>query len=72
MKVAIYGQSYQDNALEYVFELLEELNKVDAEIAVEEVAKKKNFINFSPGPDHIVAFRLLRILPDSMLLLTFL
>ncbi len=36
MKVAIYGQSYQDNALEYVFELLEELNKVDAEIAVEE------------------------------------
>lgn len=36
MKVAIYGQSYQDNGLEYVFELLEELTKVDAEIAVEE------------------------------------
>ncbi|MBT8264162.1 MAG: NAD kinase [Eudoraea sp.] len=36
MKVAIYGQSYQDNALEYVFELIEELTKVDAEIAVEE------------------------------------
>jgi len=36
MKVAIYGQSYQDNALEYVFELIEELTKVDAEIFVEE------------------------------------
>jgi NAD+ kinase len=36
MKVAIYGQSYQDNALEYVFELIEELTKVDGEIAVEE------------------------------------
>jgi len=36
MKVAIYGQSYQDNSLEYVFELIEELTKVDAEIFVEE------------------------------------
>lgn len=36
MKVAIYGQSYQDNALEYVFELIDELTIVDAKIAVEE------------------------------------
>jgi NAD+ kinase len=38
MKVAIYGQTYQDNALEYVVELLNELHKVDAEIVIE-----KNF-----------------------------
>jgi len=38
MKVAIYGQTYQDNAIDYVFELLDELNKVDSEIAIE-----KNF-----------------------------
>jgi len=38
MKVAIYGQTYQDNAIDYVFELLDELHKVDAEIAIE-----KNF-----------------------------
>tara|TARA_R110002020_G_scaffold23587_3_gene78469 strand:+ start:39879 stop:40760 length:882 start_codon:yes stop_codon:yes gene_type:complete len=31
MKVAIYGQTYQDNALEYVIELLEELEKVGAQ-----------------------------------------
>jgi len=36
MKIAIYGQSYQDNALKYVFELLEELAKMDAYIAIEE------------------------------------
>lgn len=35
MKVAIYGQTYQDNALDYVQELLEELHKVSAEIYVE-------------------------------------
>ncbi len=38
MKVAIYGQTYQDNALVYVVELLNELQKVDAEIVIE-----KNF-----------------------------
>jgi len=38
MKVAIYGQTYQDNAIDYVIELLDELKKVDAEIAIE-----KNF-----------------------------
>ena len=27
MKVAIYGQAYQDNAIDYVFELLDELQK---------------------------------------------
>lgn len=36
MKVAIYGQTYQDNALEYVGELLDELKKESAEIAIEE------------------------------------
>lgn len=36
MKVAIYGQTYQDNAIDYVFELLDELQKVEAEIAIEE------------------------------------
>lgn len=38
MKVAIYGQTYQDNAIDYVFELIEELNKVNSKIAIE-----KNF-----------------------------
>ncbi|NNJ88027.1 MAG: NAD(+) kinase, partial [Eudoraea sp.] len=36
MKIAIYGQSYQDNALKYVFELLEELAKMEATVAIEE------------------------------------
>jgi len=35
MKVAIYGQTYQDNALDYVVELINELQKVDAEIVIE-------------------------------------
>ena len=35
MKVAIYGQTYQDNAVEYVIELLNELQKVDAKVAIE-------------------------------------
>ncbi|WP_299431405.1 NAD kinase [uncultured Maribacter sp.] len=36
MKVAIYGQTYQDNAIEYVLELVEELHKQSAEIYFEE------------------------------------
>ncbi len=36
MKVAIYGQAFQDNGLSYVFELLEELAKMEAEVAIEE------------------------------------
>ncbi len=36
MKIAIYGQSYQDNALKYVFELLEELAKMEAKVVIEE------------------------------------
>jgi len=36
MKVAIYGQSYQDEALDYVFELIDELAKVEATIVVEQ------------------------------------
>ena len=35
MKVAIYGQVYQDNALDYVQELLEELRKINAEVVFE-------------------------------------
>ena len=35
MKVAIYGQTYKDDAVEYVGQLLEELRTVRAEIAVE-------------------------------------
>ncbi len=35
MKVAIYGQTYQDNAVEYVIELLDELHKIDAQVAIE-------------------------------------
>ncbi|NKI25618.1 NAD kinase [Arenibacter sp. 6A1] len=36
MKVAIFGLTYQDNALEYVIELLEELSKENAEVYFEE------------------------------------
>ncbi|WP_298484264.1 NAD kinase [uncultured Maribacter sp.] len=36
MKVAIYGQTYQDNAITYVLELVEELHKQSAEIYFEE------------------------------------
>lgn len=36
MKVAIYGQTYQDNAIPFVAELLDELQKIDATIAVEQ------------------------------------
>ena len=35
MKVAIYGQVYQDNALEYVLELLEELQRTAAVVVFE-------------------------------------
>lgn len=35
MKVAIYGQTYQDNALEYVLQLLEELQEESAEVYLE-------------------------------------
>ena len=36
MKVAIYGQTYQDNATAYVVELLDELSKASAEVFMEE------------------------------------
>jgi NAD+ kinase len=36
MKVAIYGQTYQDNAIEYLLELIDELQKESAEISIEE------------------------------------
>ncbi|PHQ61565.1 MAG: NAD kinase [Maribacter sp.] len=35
MKVAVFGQAYQDSALDYVVELLNELKKVSAEIYIE-------------------------------------
>lgn len=35
MKVAIYGQTYQENAIPHVFELLDELQKVNARVAIE-------------------------------------
>ena len=36
MKVAIYGQTYQDDALDFVVELLDELQKVNAKVAIEQ------------------------------------
>ena len=35
MKVAIYGLTYKDNALDYVIELLDELQNVNSEVAIE-------------------------------------
>lgn len=35
MKVAIYGQTYQESAVSYVLELLDELQKVNAAISIE-------------------------------------
>ncbi len=35
MKVAIYGQVYQEDALDYVLELLEELDKISATVLIE-------------------------------------
>ncbi|WP_339628466.1 NAD kinase [uncultured Maribacter sp.] len=35
MKVAIYGQTYQDNAIEYLVELLDELHKEPSEVFIE-------------------------------------
>ncbi|MCK5443237.1 MAG: NAD kinase [Maribacter sp.] len=52
MKVAIYGQAYHDNTLDYVGELLDELEKESAVIAIEEnfrnhLAKKLNVDEYS-------------------------
>lgn len=44
MKVAIYGQEYQETALEYVLELLEELQKNQADVVFE-----SNFYHFLGG-----------------------
>ena len=35
MKVAVYGQSYIGDDVPYVLELLEELQKINAKIAIE-------------------------------------
>ncbi|NHF58294.1 NAD kinase [Flavobacteriaceae bacterium TP-CH-4] len=36
MKVAIFGQTYQDDAIDYVAELLDELQKINATVSIEE------------------------------------
>jgi NAD+ kinase len=51
MKVAIYGQTYQDSTLEYVGELIDELEKVSATISIEEkysahLSKQINVSNY--------------------------
>lgn len=56
MKVAIYGQTYQDDALDYVVELLEELHKEDAEVFVEKdfqsfLFQKRNTEQYSTFTD---------------------
>ncbi len=43
MKVAIYGQTYQDDAIAYVVELLDELQKENAQVAIE-----KDFYSLLP------------------------
>ncbi len=55
MKVAIYGQTYQDNAIEYLLELLDELQKENASVYLEEEfyqlylssGNKKNYGTFT-------------------------
>lgn len=55
MKVAIYGQTYQDNAIEYLSELLDELDKVGATVYIEKdfydlfqsIEPKKTFPTFT-------------------------
>lgn len=50
MKVAIYGQTYQDNTLDYVLQLLDELYKVEAVIGIE-----KEFNEFLTASGHTQA-----------------
>ena len=55
MKVAIYGQTYRENALAYVEELIDELKKATAEIVIEKnfckllfpADQQKNFPTFT-------------------------
>ena len=42
MKVAVYGQAYQGQDADAVFELLDELRKVESHVAIE--ADFKNFL----------------------------
>ncbi|NNK19006.1 MAG: NAD kinase [Maribacter sp.] len=56
MKVAIYGQTYQDNTLEYVGELIDELEKVSATISIEDkfsahLSKQFNLSNYQTFND---------------------
>ncbi len=48
MKVAIYGQTLQDNTADYIFELFDELKNVEAEVSVE-----KNFYELLQSDDRI-------------------
>ena len=41
MKVAIYGQALQENTVDFVQELLDELKKLDAEVAIEKLFFEK-------------------------------
>lgn len=44
MKVAVFGQPYQEHVLDYVLQLLDELHKADAGISIE-----KDFYNYLSG-----------------------
>jgi NAD+ kinase len=44
MKVAVFGQTYQDHVLDYVLELLDELGRVPASVSIE-----KDFYHFLSG-----------------------
>lgn len=63
MKVAIYGQTYQDNAIEYLIELLDELEKESAEVFIE-----KDFYDLylkAPSSKTFPTFTMLNGLDDS-------
>lgn len=52
MKVAIYGQTYQDNGLDYVIELLDELQTMKADVSVEESLYKRLGASHNPPDCH--------------------
>ena len=56
MKIAIFGQTNQDNAVDYVIELLDELQKVSAEVSIEKdfsilLSKKHDTTNYKTFTD---------------------
>ncbi len=54
MKVAIYGQTYQDNAIAFLIELLDELEKESAKVFIEE--DFYNLYRVSKGPKEFPTF----------------